>query len=149
MELDAIFEDPDRVLFNGPQGGLALSFDLQSFVPVYDPEVWPRAIVAFRTPGLQATMRVCFFPWALSDFAAELASAHHRLDGAATLVSEDGDFRLRVGYEKGGEVTLTGHLQPNLGERSILNDEIATAPSDLNASLAALRALPKQAQRAP
>ena len=131
------------VPFEGPHARLSLAFDPASFVPDPYAEVWPKATVTYEGEGLKGTVRVEFFRHSVPAFVREFATAHRDLRGVATLDSEDGDFRLVASFGGRGEVTLTGHLQPDVLSATKLLYEIDTDQSYLNATVVALAALPR------
>ena len=143
MDLDAIFTDDARIPFGGHSASLALLLDPKSLLPIHGEDPWPRATVALRTRGIAATMTAHFFPDALATFARDLAIVQRTLQGAVTLDSENGDFRLTVTFGRQGHATLTGHLQPMIESCTIVNYEIQTDQSYLNTTLAALANLPE------
>lgn len=138
MGFDAPFEDDDRVLFAGDQGGIALVFDSETLPTGSNGEEFSFATVAIRVPGIQAIAKVSFFASSLDAFLVDLERAQRALRGTAELRSEDDDFTLRVAYGERGHVRLTGHLQPHRFQGSMLHYEIDTDQSYLQAILLAL-----------
>jgi hypothetical protein len=132
---------PDAVVFGERASRLMLAFEPESLRGGAKFEFWPRATVELVAQGLRAVGAFSFMGEDLAPFVDRLEAIHRSLSGKASLESEDGDLRLEVRYFDAGRVTVSGHLQPNLYEKTIVTYEIDTDQSYLAETLRVLRSL--------